>query len=665
MDSTIDTKNRADLITHSANFTDLHDRLYDVATRAIIVSNIQKKKDLLKVGSDGVKIHAPAYAEFVKLLFENPSDSNIVGKYNQTTTSLGEAYRYLVDAVKIDEASSFSKIRELVKAITELILNAKSLHESSAELIQAITSDAPVSTRSSIAKKVHQDAQNVIRNAKIVADNVSDPTIKKLILDSIQDITLSLDELMKLANLKELSANDKNLAADAFEKLMNSVQKIVTASRTDAIESYPVHLTSEVLNSSVDKLIDAAKRGDVKGVEEKSKEVSDIADQLIQILLKKAENTTDPNEKRYLLEAADLLKKSVADVLANAKILAQDPNNIEAARNLQNSRNAFRKAIDRARGVEGTPDGFLELPKFDNLVEEEKVEAPAAQRQQFNFDFEELASDDALVKAAKEQARAALDVVREAERYLSELEGDPAKQKEIIETSDLVRELASKVVDAARRAAENPDDPKAQEEMSRYQNELALAIGKLLGLTGKGHDQNVADALKDLEDALVSENGSSDNDSGDAALANNFFKIADDMIKKIKSNFDENKASDVKKDVETARDIAILSSQANKALQELSKTVKADQFKSQISNSGKIIADNALKLKILAAVKVSGGDDNTGQVASAAHGLRVQVEEIVSQLKAGFLRHRVQATAKQTLALKKIAEAVRRARFLV
>lgn len=666
MDATIDTKNRADLLTFSETFTKLHNQLADVASRAVHNSNIQLKKDLLKDGGERVQTVAPQYVQYVKQVFDDGSNIAAVEQYNAVIAALAEAYKILVKAVKIDEGTSFSRIRELVKAITDLILNAKNLYGSSTELIQAISNDTPVGTRIPIAARTSQDSKKVVQNAQVVADSVTDPTIRRLILDSIKNIVKSEKDFCGVGQLEKLSANDKNTAINSFEVLMNSVQKILTAARTDAIDTYPIHLVSEVLNNVVDDMIQAAKDGDMNAVNDKASEVDALSQKLIDIMLKKAENTTDPNEKRYLLEAADLLKKSIADVLTNSKILAQDPKNIEAARKLQDSRNALRKAIDRARGVEGTPDGFLELPKVDvQLVEEEvkEVVVPPVPQRQFNFDFEELADDGPLLKAAKEQGRAALDVIREAEKCLSELD-DPEKQRQIMEASSLVRDLAAQVVESARIASENPDDAKAQEDMATKQNELAMAIGKLLSMIGKGEDQNIANALKDLEDALIAEKSSSEEDTGDAALANNFFKIADNIRNLITSNFENGKTGDVNKNVETAREIGSLSTQANKALAALAKTVKSDTFKTQISNGGKIVADNALKLKILAAVKVSGGDDETGQVASAALGLKVQIEDIVSQLKAGFLRHRVQATARQTLALKKIAEAVRKARFI-
>jgi hypothetical protein len=69
---------------------------------------------------------------------------------------------------------------------------------------------------------------------------------------------------------------------------------------------------------------------------------------------------------------------------------------------------------------------------------------------------------------------------------------------------------------------------------------------------------------------------------------------------------------------------------ANKCLQGLGASVKNQQFRDQLLNSGRIITDNSLKLKILAAIKVSGGNGDTGQVASATQGLKIPVEEIVS-----------------------------------
>lgn len=660
LDSTLDTKNKHDLLVNADAFLKIHSKLVDVTLKASASTQIQRKRELLKRGSDEVRETYPILESSIKQYYTT-NDQAAFTAYDSACKRIAEAYKYIIEACKIDEESNFAKLREIVDAIMNLIRYAKEIHQSSGDLIISISKDAPLPERMKLADRVESQCKPFIDNARIIANNVSDPTIKKVIEASVEDLESSLNDILKIARSNNVSPADKNKAANAYEKLMNSVQKIVTSSRRDAIESFPVHLTSEALSNAVEKLFESAKKGDVEGTSKKAIEVIDLATQLANILTDKANKTDDPNERKYLLEAADAIRKAISDVVTNAKVLAQNPNSVEALNNFNNSRAMLRKAIDRARGVEGTPDGFLTLPQFDDL--ETKSEQPQP-RQQFNFDFEELDTDDELIKASKAQARAALDVVKEAEKYLSELADDPAKQAKIREVSDKVRELAANVVNSARKAAENPDDPKAQAEMAKYQNELASAIGELLSLIGKGTDKNVANALKDLEDVVSSNSGqSSDQDSGDASLANNFFAIASEISNLIKTNFENNVSNDVQKDVEIARAIATLSTKANKALQELSKTVKAETFKSQIINSGKIISDNALKLKILSAVKVSGGDDSTGQVSSAAIGLKKQTEDIVSQLKAGFLRHRVQSTAKQALALKKIAEAVRKARY--
>jgi len=95
----------------------------------------------------------------------------------------------------------------------------------------------------------------------------------------------------------------------------------------------------------------------------------------------------------------------------------------------------------------------------------------------------------------------------------------------------------------------------------------------------------------------------------------------------------------------------------------MAKTVKAKDFIDKLGNSSKVICDNALKMKILAAVKAASGDDNTGQLKSAAIGLKTQIQDVVNSVKALSLRHRVKQTEKQVSALKLIAAAVRKARF--
>lgn len=226
--------------------------------------------------------------------------------------------------------------------------------------------------------------------------------------------------------------------------------------------------------------------------------------------------------------------------------------------------------------------------------------------------------------------------------------------------SEDIKDWCVKIVDNARAASANPNDAKLQQEFVNSQVELARAIQTLLALLKE--TAKVKEALKVLQEAA------GDTSAGDpSGLAaedlNEFYKLCELIIKKIEEHYGGDKKADVQAGVVISREISAMVTKAGGLLSKMAKTAKAKEMTDKLDNSNKIICDNALKMKILAAVKAASGDDNTGQLKSSALGLKTQIQDTVNNVKALTLRHRVKQTEKQINALKLIATAVRKARF--
>lgn len=618
---------------------------------ALAASNIPQKKALLREAGGELRHSAPAKVDCLKHVIDEPNSIHWNNMHDTLSANIGGAYKKVIDAMKMEEASEFEKLRLILNAIGHLIQAGSQLQTNAGMLVKGFSTNAPVSERSGYGTETRKAATEMIKHATDIRNAITDPVVQAVVDGSIRVLDRNASKLKDLSSVATLTGQQKGEAAAAYEELLNAAQRLVTSTRTNAMKDYPIHMSTEALNSLLRGVLESAEAGEIDAMMKYAARATAMAQDLCAQLEAQAAKTTDPKERAALLEAAAKIKLGVAEVILAAKGVLENPNDPAALERLRKAVGEIQAAIELARILETTPAGFAPL-----VVAKKPTELPNANFSFNAFDLEPQPGDDDLIRAAKEQALAALDIIREAERYLGQ---DPATDAKIHAANDAVREWAQKVVAAARAASANPDDPAAQAEMARCQNELAKAIAVLLGLTGKGNNKAVADAMKGLQDAVGADDSKGEQDPADAKLASEFYAIAAQIIKTVKENF----KGDVKADVATSREIALLSAKANKALAAIANTVKNQQFKDQLLNSGKIINDNALKLKIVCAVKVSGGNDDTGQTASAANGLKTQVEDIVSIVRAGSLRHRLQATTKQIAALRLIAEAVRKARL--
>lgn len=618
---------------------------------ALAASNIPQKKTLLRDAGGEIRSASPNLVECLKHVLDEPGSMHWNNTHDTLSARIGGAYKKVIEAMKMEEASEFEKLRLILNAISHMIQAGSQLQTSAGNLVKAFSTNAPAAERLAFGNEVGRSAAEMMKYATDIRNAITDPVVQAVVDGATRELAKNAAALQRLAAIETLTAQQKGEAAAAYEELLNAAQRLVTSTRTNAMKDYPVHMSTEALNALLRGILDSAEAGDSDAMMKYAVRAAAMAQELCANLEQMAAKTEDPKERAALLDAAARIKLGVAQVITAAKGVLEKPNDPAALERLRQAIGEIQAAIELARILETTPAGFAPL-----VVAKKPTNLNNANFSFNAFDLEPQPGDDELIRASKEQAQAALDIIREAERYLGQ---NPSNDASIESANQAVREWAQRVVAAARAASANPDDPAAQAEMARCQNELAKAIATLLGLTGKGNNKAVADAMKGLQDAVGHDDSKDEKDSGDAKLAGEFYTIAAQIIKTVNENF----KGDVKADVTTSREIALLSAKANKCLAAIANTIKNQQFRDQLINSGKIITDNSLKLKIVCAVKVSGGNDETGQTASAANGLKTQVEDIVSQVRAGSLRHRLQATTKQISALRLIAEAVRKARL--
>jgi len=645
LEDDIASGNRSKIFNTSRECHDMNQTLVEVSRRAAWATSHEQKRRLLNAGADGVSRTIPQLLDTAKLLADAPNDAVLIDQFNSFIVNLRDAYKQIIEAIKIDTGSHFDRLANIVEIAVALVESAKKLQATSSNLVKAINTQASKETIMKAAQEAKVATDEFLKYANLAAENINDLVRREVIKKAIADLKKAAEDLQKAAEAAiRGDANAKQMAARAYADLLNAAQRVVFGTKPQASQEYPIHLDTEALESVLQQLLDAAERKDINEMIKKANDLSEIAKKLQETLQQKAQQTSDPEERKKILAVVDELRKAVADVLAAAKEYAKNPTP-ENLKKLKEAQKKLLEVIQKARSFETTPAGF----------EQRQVVGPSIST--INpFELEPSPNDHPLVAAAKEQARAALDVIREAEKYA---ENDPELQKKIQQAADEVRNWVLKVLEAARRVAANPNDLAAQAALSDAQKGLAAAIQALVNLAKGKTKKEVDEALRSLNEATKDDPKASAATSKNAA---EFLKRAETLLKDIMAIWGEGVKTDVKTGVMKARELAAKVNDLAKLLEEIVPTVTAEKFKKTLLNGARIIRDNGLKLKILAAVKAAGGEDDAGQVAAAARGLAVQIKQIMNDVSALSLQYRVQQTEKQAMILKKIAEAVRKGR---
>jgi hypothetical protein len=607
----------------------------------------------LQEGINGLRSNTQLLITLAKDLADSPYHAELQAKYTECANDIGAAYRHIVEAAKIEEVNEFDRLKAALAKVAQLIDLAKRVTKNSGDLLNAFMNGGDYK---GMLDGVEQEVDELGRVARSLLDDIHDPIMKRVVEKAIKDVKEAGKALVEA-----IKKGDKKGAQIAHHNLVNAAQRLVVASRANAAQQYAIHMGTEALKSAVQDLEAALAAGDPVAVRAAAGDMATFARSIADELDRRADLTEDPKEKERLRNAADAIRKAAMALLAAAK--GYDPNDPDARAGLLKAKQDLERAVAQARSLESTPEGFDDVDIGYRLEqeEEERRRAELKAAKPFSiFDYELQQGDDPLLKASKEQALAALEVIREAEKYLND-KTDPKLRKEIMDASNVVKDLIGKVVDLARLVAENPNDPLLAKQLADAQIALAKAIANLAGLTVKG-DKDLQAALAALAEAAGDQSG--EDPSGINALdLNEFYKLCALINTRLWDNWGDSKNTEVKAAVTISKEIAVLVTKAGKLLAGMAKTVKAKDAGQKFDNNAKVISDNALKMKILAAVKAASGEDTGRQVGSAAMGLKTQVTDCVNTVKATVLRHRVKQTEKQISALKLIAAAVRKARF--
>lgn len=480
-----------------------------------------------------------------------------------------------------------------------------------------------------IASKTAKTAKAFLEMAARQLLEITDPGRRRMVEGLMKDIQQLSTDIVKTA--QQLQADPTNQALRAKLNQLNNVLEeklqnlllLTSPEGENAMQKF--NLTSRYLDGLV-----AEMSANLENLT--PEELLAYADAIQQLTLTAANDAKaaaaaaeDPKDRDRILGTLPNLVTTCKTLVGTTHTLAATPRDAELRKRWAQDKDAFRDALYDVRVA-----ACLELPRPPKSI---PAPPPPVPRD----------TDHELVRAATEQAAAALALAARAREFASSIT-DPSRKAGILAGAARLEDLGNRLIERARYAAEHPNDAQAQADLDALQRELAEAIRAIVELTaGKG--SSLASLLQDME---LSAGGSQD----DTLI----FGSVDDLLREIDS-FVANLARGTLPPHELVAQARLLAQKAAdlaKALMTLAARTEDKTLQNQLKQAATILRDKGVQIKMLAAVEVAGGSTGTGQVANSVQGLRTEVGETARILRVSALRRRVHRTNKQTEYLRRL-----------
>jgi len=427
-------------------------------------------------------------------------------------------------------------------------------------------------------KKLAEDTPILARDARAEADKISDPTRKKNLLDSIDEIERLLPQTIPAVKAAISSPDDKakqKELQDVLAKYDLPLAKINNAIKpSDDNEAEALARDADAILAEV---ATKAHSGDKPGTESALKKLREPVGALREKGKNLAERTNDPNRKRDLQDALDALDKLLNDLDKAARDAAANPRDQSKQDELDDIIHQIKKPIHDIA---------------DAVKDEKKDEGDTNKRA-----ASALASLKG-VKKRKMDPRSLLDAADELAACLKDMLGDvrskaytggavSADAGMALNLNDLLAELDR----AAAGKREAP--PPKKEDLSGLLKGLEALADAAAPPPGASLEQSidyVAQSISKRSRQLAEDPTSSHTASIAAELA----KLAEAVRQGKRSDF-----------LVSARHIAALINTYYSEIRRLADNTKDPQLKERLMQNGQALKNFSVQLKILASVKAA------------------------------------------------------------
>eukprot|EP01087_Luapelamoeba_hula_P016449 TRINITY_DN505_c0_g1_i1.p1 TRINITY_DN505_c0_g1~~TRINITY_DN505_c0_g1_i1.p1 ORF type:complete len:2168 (-),score=569.75 TRINITY_DN505_c0_g1_i1:84-6587(-) len=304
-------------------------------------------------------------------------------------------------------------------------------------------------------QKLKQQAQDEL-------DRTDDPLARKALEDAIRELEellrrLRPDALAAAANPRDKRSQDK--LGDDINAVNAAAAKIIDAAKAGALAD------ARKQEKDLDKLRDAARRNDPRGIAEANRAMAKRGPKLAEQARALAKKTDDPMNRKALLDAVDELEGLLPKQAAASLALARNPNDKGAQKNFNDAADDYGNALDQLNALL-KPQGKDKLKNAADLADEQ-VEAVKnkARKGDGPGTEEELRKMDNIHDGVIQAGRA------EAAR-----QRDPSKRKALEDALDELERLLKDLADAGRKAARAPNDQRAQANLDDAANQYRQGL---------------------------------------------------------------------------------------------------------------------------------------------------------------------------------------------
>lgn len=224
---------------------------------------------------------------------------------------------------------------------------------------------------------------------------------------------------------------------------------------------------------------------------------------LVKIVNRAADSTIDRNKGQLLKSCGEQVKVLGPQLIQSAKLLSANPNDYSARDKCETQHRELKTIYDKlveyakmtANYVGKVGDAWENAQRLLELARQMEEAANALHNAALRGNKEDF------MAAAKRAAATALELIKQAELIAAQ-EKDPLKKKMILSAIEELRQASRNLVNAAKEAQADPNNPEKQRKLELAHKELSDAIAKILALT----DPNQSPASKFYYTAQFLEN---------------------------------------------------------------------------------------------------------------------------------------------------------------
>ncbi len=242
--------------------------------------------------------------------------------------------------------------------------------------------------------------------------------------------------------------------------------------------------TTREEKEAIDKLIEAAKKGDKKVTEDNTKYLEKLHNQLNKQARAQARDSDSPSRRKDILEAVETLDKLVPALNGAAKSVAQKPTEKKEVEKL----NDIVEQIDQAIPMLNESEVVAVAKDVDELVEKlSKASKSADPKAVSDAAHELLKTNEKLIDLTKAEA-AKTD--------------NPTRKQQLIAAANAMEQLVPQQISAARDVLKTPRDQQNLNNLKNTQEKEKDKINDIIFAANPSRERELVSVCRDLEEAM-------------------------------------------------------------------------------------------------------------------------------------------------------------------